>query len=465
MANLKTDPMNDLSGINRFWDRYINLIHKQGVSDQADYWYVKTCERYISEFANTKLANHTPKEVNEYLSKLGRKPHMRDWQFEQAVDAIQRLFEVVGVDWLDQMDWEHWKGFSRTLSHNHATLAREPCDLLNDSSKYIQGGLDVARKKYPDQIRSLSSEIRRRSYSIRTEQSYEQWVCRFILFSDGRSPEQLGAPEVVLFLKDLAVRGNVAASTQNQALNALVFFFRHALNKPLEELGEFTRAKRPKHLPVVLSRSEISQLLNQMKGKTRLMASLMYGGGMRLMECVRLRIQDIDFEYEQINIRDGKGKKDRVVPLPSSLVDELKTHLLEVQQIHQEDIDLGFGEAFLPNALARKYPNAAREWRWQYAFPSTRISVDPRNGKARRHHIHENGLQKAIKPAANSAGINKKVSCHSLRHSFATHLLESGYDIRTVQELLGHADVSTTMIYTHVLNRGGKGVISPLDGL
>ena len=230
-------------------------------------------------------------------------------------------------------------------------------------------------------------------------------------------------------------------------------------------MSSFVRAKRPKRLPVVLSQSEVARLLEQMRGKQWLMSSLLYGTGMRLMDCVRLRIQDIDFEYRQILIRDSKGKKDRVVPLPVRLVEDIKTHLVEVRCLHQEDLEKGFGEVYLPDALAIKYPNAVGEWEWQYVFPSTRLSVDPLTGKTRRHHIHENGLQKAIKKAAGQAGLTKKVNCHCLRHSFATHLLEKGYDIRTVQELLGHANVSTTMIYTHVLNRGGMGVRSPLDDL
>ena len=230
-------------------------------------------------------------------------------------------------------------------------------------------------------------------------------------------------------------------------------------------MENFSRAKRPKQLPVVLNRSEMNSLLNGLSGTQWLMASLLYGTGMRLMECMRLRIMDIDFEYQQIMIRDGKGQKDRVAPLPVATVPSLKKHIEKRRDLHNEDLKINSGEVYLPNALARKYPNAATEWKWQYVFASGRLSVDPRSGKVRRHHMHENTLQKSIKRASDTANINKKVNCRSLRHSFATHLLESGYDIRTVQDLLGHADVSTTMIYTHVLNRGGRAVISPLDQL
>jgi integron integrase len=261
------------------------------------------------------------------------------------------------------------------------------------------------------------------------------------------------------------VRGKVSACTQSQALNALVFLYRQVLGRSLDELGDFARAKRPKRLPVALERSEVARLLSGIGGTQHLIAALLYGTGMRLMECVRLRVQDVDFRYHQIVVRDGKGQKDRVVPLPERLEEPLQTHLQAVRGLHEQDLAQGYGEAFLPDALARKWPNAPRERIWQYVFPSGRVSVDPRSGKTRRHHVHENGLQKALKAAAQRAGIPKRVNCHCLRHSFATHLLESGYDIRTVQELLGHAGMSTTMIYTHVLNRGGQGVRTPLDGL
>lgn len=452
--------------VGKFWDRYIHLLNKQGIKEPFDRWHVKRAEQYIAAYPDRKLTSHRPEEVANYLTQLGRDPQLKQWQFQQIVDAIQILFTVVNVEWLSELDWQYWRELSRPLSTDHATVVREhPENKKPISEKTSMAPLSLARKAYSGIIKAMVTEIRRRHYSIRTEQAYEQWVCRYILFSENQDPRQLGDDNVVAFLQHLAVKGNVAASTQNQALNALVFLYRHVLDKPLQTLGEFTRAKRPKRLPVVLTRSEVTRLLEQMDGTSALMASLIYGTGMRLMECVRLRVQDVDFEYQQVVIRDGKGQKDRVVPLPRRSVDHLKTHLADTQTLHNEDLARGFGEVYLPNALARKYPNAVKEWRWQYVFPSARLSVDPRSNKTRRHHIHENGLQKAIKAATERANLPKKVNCHSLRHSFATHLLESGYDIRTVQELLGHADVSTTMIYTHVLNRGGRGVVSPLDGL
>ncbi len=309
----------------------------------------------------------------------------------------------------------------------------------------------------------LVAVIRQRNYSIRTEEAYCGWLDRFARFLKGAEPCTVGAVEAKAFLQQLAVQGRVAASTQNQALNALVLFYDKVLERPLGELGSFARAKRPQRLPVVLSRYEVTRLLGRMDGVHGMMAALLYGTGMRLMECVRLRVKDLDFEYRQIVVCDGKGQKDKVVPMPERLLDGLQAHLAKVRALHQADLAQGAGAVFLPDALERKYPAPPREWGWQYVFPASRLSADPRGGAVRRHHLHESSLQKAVHRAARESGLSKPVSCHALRHSFATHVLESGYDIRTVQELLGHSDVSTTMIYTHVLNRGGRGVVSPLD--
>jgi integron integrase len=300
-------------------------------------------------------------------------------------------------------------------------------------------------------------------YSIRTERSYEQWVHRFLAYSRPESIDDISSANVKRYLDFLVVQRNVAASTQNQALNALHFLFKHVLGRELGQLDEFARSKRPKRLPTVLAPHEVTALLSELQGVHYLMAALMYGTGMRLMECIRLRVHDIDFAYQLIHVRNGKGKKDRRVPLPRKVLAPLREHLKAVQEIHIKDVEQGFGEVFMPDALARKYPRASRDWLWQYVFPSGRLSIDPRTNKQRRHHLDESSLQKMIKRAAARAGISKRVSSHTLRHSFATHLLERGQDIRTVQELLGHADVSTTMIYTHVLNSPGVAVRSPLD--
>jgi integron integrase len=273
----------------------------------------------------------------------------------------------------------------------------------------------------------------------------------------------MGEPEISAFLTDLAVNRKVAASTQNQALSAILFLYQKTLNQKLEWLDDVVRAKRPRHLPVILTRQEVTRLLDDIHGINGLVARLLYGTGMRKMECLRLRVQDIDFQYRQITVRSGKGDKDRVTVLPDSLLAPLQKQLVKTRQIHNNDLDEGHGEVALPYALERKYPGAGRQWRWQYVFPSTRRSVDPYSGMIRRHHWFDTNVSRAIKEAVRKLGIAKRVSVHTLRHSFATHLLEDGYDIRTVQELLGHKDVKTTQIYTHVLNRGGRGVRSPLD--
>lgn len=311
-----------------------------------------------------------------------------------------------------------------------------------------------------DQVREV---IRIRHYSIRTEQAYLQWIRRYILFHEKRHPKDLRGPELTAFLSDLAIRGKVSASTQNQALNAVLFMYREVLKIQLPWLDDIHRAKRSQHLPLVLSRQEVKHLLAQLEGTVWLMTSLTYGGGLRLLECLRLRVKDVDLERGELTIRDGKGQKDRMTMLPRTLIDPLRTHLARVHQLHDRDIAEGFGRVYLPFALDRKYPNANVEWGWQYVFPASRRSVDPRSGAERRHHANPEVLQRAVKNAVRKAQIVKPASVHTLRHSFATHLLESGYDIRTVQELLGHSDVKTTMIYTHVLNRGGRGVVSPLD--
>ncbi len=314
--------------------------------------------------------------------------------------------------------------------------------------------------KLLDRVRDV---LRRKHYSFRTEQTYTDWIRRYILFHNKRHPAEMGEAEVTQFLTSLARDGKVAASTQNQALSALLFLYQQVLKQEIGWLEAVERASQPKRVPVVLTRDEVQTILGHLHGTHRLMAELLYGSGLRLMECVRLRVKDVDFAYAHIVVRDGKGAKDRITMLPVALTHRLERHLQKVKAHHEEDLEAGFGSVYLPNALERKYPSAQREWAWQYVFPSARISTDPRSGQKRRHHMEESSLQLAMKGAVRASGIAKAATCHTLRHSFATHLLENGYDIRTVQELLGHKDVSTTMIYTHVLNKPGIGVKSPLD--
>lgn len=311
-------------------------------------------------------------------------------------------------------------------------------------------------------LEQIREAIRVRHYSIRTEQAYVDWARRFILFHGKRHPKDMGEKEVGAFLTHLAVEREVAPSTQNQALNALVFMYRHVLDKPLEEINGAVRAKRPKRLPVVLTQNEVRNVLGHLRGVQWLMACLQYGSGLRLMESVRLRVKDLDFDHRAIVVRDGKGSKDRVVTLADELIEPLQRHLGTRRTLFDQDLASGQGSVYLPHALARKYPNADREWGWQYVFPASRVSTDPRSRVVRRHHLDATVIQRAVAAAVRKSRINKPASCHTLRHSFATHLIESGADIRTVQEQLGHADIRTTQIYTHVLKRGGRAVLSPL---
>jgi integron integrase len=314
-------------------------------------------------------------------------------------------------------------------------------------------------------LESCRQKIRLKHYSLRTEQVYLDWIRRFILFQGKRHPVDLGAPEVEGFLTHLAVDRGVAASTQNQAKSALLFMYREVLGTELPWLDHVERAKTPQRLPVVLTQDEVAAVLKRLDGVHRLIGRLLYGTGMRIMEGMRLRVKDVEFTRREILVRDGKGQKDRVAMLPERMAGPLQQQMAEARTLHTLDLAAGRGEVYLPDALSRKYPNAAREWGWQYVFPAAALSRDPRSGAVRRHHLGDQAFQRAMRQAVRDAGLVKPATPHTLRHSFATHLLDAGYDIRTVQELLGHADVSTTMIYTHVLNRGGRGVVSPLDRL
>ena len=305
--------------------------------------------------------------------------------------------------------------------------------------------------------------LRVKHYSIRTEKAYLDWIRRFILFHQKRHPAEMGEEEIAAFLSHLAIDGHVAASTQNQAFSALLFLYQQVLERKLEYIAGVERIRRPPKLPVVFTRAEAHAVLAHLKGDYRLMAHLLYGSGLRLLECLRLRVKDIDFGYRQITVREGKGNRERITILPERLCRPLQTHLARIRELHQQDLARGDGKVHLPSALNRKFPKAAREWAWQYVFPADRISVDPRGGEKRRHHAGEKNLQNAVKAAVRAACIPKPASCHTFRHSFATHLLENGYDIRTVQELLGHRDISTTMIYTHVCNKPGLSIRSPID--
>jgi len=320
----------------------------------------------------------------------------------------------------------------------------------------------MAKKKLLDQVRD---RLRRLNYAYSTEKSYTSWIKRFILFHDKRHPIEMGEPEIEAYLSHLAVEREVAPSTQNQALAAIMFLYEKVLDKELEEEILPQPAKRTKRVPIVLSKGEVRRVLNRLNGVQRIIVQLLYGAGLRISECLKLRIKDLDFERNEITVRMGKGLKDRITVLPSTVQPALKRHLKKVKLVFKQDQEEGFGSVYIPRALAHKYPNASREWIWQFVFPASKRSQDPRSGVIRRHHIHPSSVRRAVRGAARKAEVEKHVTPHTFRHSFATHLLENGYDIRTVQELLGHADVKTTMIYTHVLNKGGRGVTSPLDGV
>ena len=349
----------------RFWDKFSDRARKNGVKDTAVRWHVRHAEVYLKAFPDKRLGQHTREDVTGYLKRAGELDRTADWQFVQIVDAIQNLLVTARAPVADQVDWGFWRDSARTLAPDHPTIAREasPVHTASDNDAPVSGArfkekrnarsaLDGVRDTHQALLERMVAEIRRRRYSIRTEQAYESWVCRFILFCGARDPAEVGAERIRAFLEDLAVRGNVSASTQSQALNALAFLYKQVLGRSLDELGDFTRAKRPKRLPVVLERSEVARLLTGIEGRTQhLMAALLYGTGMRLMECVRLRVQDVDFHYHQIVVRDGKGQKDRVVPLPTRLEEPLQEQLREVRALHEQDLAQGHGEVFLPDAL------------------------------------------------------------------------------------------------------------------
>jgi len=462
---MEDQPNQDRTDI--FWSRYRNALAAQGLRDREADWCIKRAESFIKSAKGLLLKEHTAEDLRAYLCRQAVDGRLKDWQYGQVVDALRILFiQIVKSPWASDFPWDMWKE-----PHLHFPDQLEQFDQVgrhipvSGGSQVFADGLRGHRvgDLYAAELDLLRETIRRRHYSIRTEQSYQEWLMRFITFHDHRAPKELGAEEVNAYLTYLADVRRVSASTQRQALNALVFFYKEVINRPFGEVGDFAQSKRPRRLPVVLTKKEVGRLFEHVIGTQLLMAGLLYGSGLRLMECVRLRVKDIDLEQGQILVRDGKGQKDRVTMLAEKYNQPLAKHLAKVNDLFQKDQRAGVAGVYIWPSLARKYPSASKEWGWQYVFPSVTLSTDPRSGKVRRHHIHESGLQRAVKKAALEAGLTKQVSCHTLRHSFATHLLEAHYDIRTVQELLGHADVSTTMIYTHVLNRPGISVKSPAD--
>ena len=445
------------------WQKYLNLLLKKRIPEKQQRWYVKRVEDFLKRHPGRHLQDFTAADVEAYLRLHSSDATLSVWQYRQIVDALQLLFvDFASTPLAQSFDWAYWKeAFVDSRPDKQSPLKDvHPDKLVADyASVTFPGGSGA-----DDVLKAMARAIRSRHYSIRTEKSYIDWAARFLRSLKDKPVEAVVRTDVEEFLSALVLERNVAASTQNLALNAISFLLTQVLGREKEEFS-FKHSKRPRRLPVVLSIDEVSALLSAMSGKYQLMAGLMYGTGMRIMDCMRLRVQDVDFDYQQIIIRDGKGGKDRVVPLPKRYIAPLAQQIEVVTALHEKDLAMGAGRVFLPHALDKKYANAATELIWQYLFPASKLSVDPRTGLSRRHHLHETTLQRAIRQAALKAKIRKKVSSHTLRHSFATHLLAAGQDIRTVQELLGHSDINTTMIYTHILNKPGVTVQSPVDTL
>ena len=442
-----------------FWARYAEKLMEMGIKSPYSGWYVARAQEFVYQLNGRKLKAVDSAYLDRYFAELGRKAELQDWQLLQTVCAVEILMcEMTGLSWCRSYDWFGQKMACREIGEAHPTRARDVAPDIDFGGRSEHAELGKEALQTLERIKALT---RTRGMSIRTEQTYVEWAQRFASFCDGRFP--VTGEDIPVYMEYLALVRRVAPSTQAQALNALVFVYGQVLEIELGDFGNYRRPARKQRFPEVLSRSEVAALLGAMTGRQAIMAGLLYGAGLRLMECIRLRVKDIDFDNHYITVVEGKGGKDRRVPLPDQLVPKLREHLSEVRRIYEADLTAGLAGVYLPEGISRKVPNAGKEWAWQYVFPSTRISEDPRTGIRRRHHIHENNLQKAVKKSAAEVGISKRVGCHTLRHSFATHLLEGGADIRTVQELLGHSDVSTTMIYTHVMNRPGLTVRSPLD--
>jgi len=409
--------------IKQFWDGYFETIRLFRVPENRHSWYQIHIESFIRFLPNVRLLERKPEHIEQWLTQTGRNADLSDWQFQQQVDALRLLYcHRLRMPWAADFDWAYWSSGAQRLESNHATTART-YEMIDDA---VDNPGNHLGKSFPDIYRRFLVAIRIPDYAMNTEKSYLGWINRFLYFHQNLHPDRFSEPEVASFLEHLVIKRKVAKATQSQALNALVFFFAKVLEKPLGEIGAYKQSTRPQRIPTVLSGDEVIRLFAKISGLQGFMARLMYGTGMRLTECIRLRVLDLDFAYKQIIVRDAKGKKDRAVPIPDKLANNLQEQILKVKAQHDEDLKAGFGCVFLPNALARKYPSAEKELRWQYLFPSSRLAQDPRSGIMRRHHIHQSALQRAIKRAVTQADIIKRVTSHTLRHSFATHLLEAG---------------------------------------
>jgi len=455
----RQDEMNDAE--RAFWARYAECLLKRFIVGKNAEWHVRHAQRFCYGLEGKLLRDVVLSDLSAYLDGLGRRQTVEVWQLRQTISALQVLFcDMTDSRWAREYPWQEKLDACRDLSVEHPSVAR---DLTAQEivAKRQERKPTISAPKTIEELGRLREVTRLQDKAYRTEQTYSEWVERFAFFCDGILPDD--PKRVADYLEHLALREQVAPATQAQALNALVFFYRHVRHAELGDLGDFKRPKSRHKLPVVLTFDEVDQLLDSMTGTAGLMARLMYGTGMRLMECVRLRVKDVDWGNHYITVIFGKGGKSRFVPLPEVFADELRAHIALRKLEYERDMAAGFGEVYVPDALRRKWPNVGAKWGWHYVFAAARISTDPRSGRHMRHHVSENVPQKAVTRATKAVGLVKDVSCHVLRHSFATHLLAAGHDIRTVQELLGHANVATTMIYTHVLNRPGLTARSPAD--
>lgn len=407
--------------VSNFWDKYIFILHSKNILPPVDRWYVVRIEEYIAFFKQKlpakRLRQHTSTDIDEFITYVTQTDHFNSLKFYQLIHALQLLFSnYLHLHWSLEYDWDYLKASQQESASCHSDLTRQPHQ--TNPHKFSVNNTSLTPEHYQPLFKKLTAVIRQRNYSIRTEECYKQWTIRYILFHNGKSPDAMNHTHIVSFLEYLAVNRNVAPSTQNQALCALVFLYAQVLGITLDKFEHFSRAKKHPKLPVVMTQDETKQVLSKMSGVHYLMAALLYGTGMRLMECLRLRVKDIDFNYHQIFIRAGKGNKDRVVPLPKLIIPLLKSQLEKARVFYETDIKNNQANVYLPYALSKKYPNAGKEWIWQYLFPSAKLSVDPRSNMVRRHHLSESSLQRYIKKSAIEAKVAKKITCHTFRHSF-----------------------------------------------
>ena len=457
--------IHDLLDDKSTWYHFSKALQSSGVKPYSIPYYRNYVIHFLSRAENTPVLELNENRVIIYLDRLAGNKVLQDWQMNQAVDAIHIfLRDILHKSFIEKIDWPSFKVEVSYNSPVHSVHI-EALDIPELIEKRVSRFSPTLQANYSVVLRRMVRTLRVRNYSPRTEKTYLMWASKFLHFVKGMPEENIQNTQVRQFLENLALKSKVSPNTQKQALNALAFLFKNGFERELGNIGDFIKAKTVKHLPVVLSKNEVKDVFSHLYGLHHLMAGLLYGSGLRVMECVSLRVQDIDFDYGQVMVRNGKGFKDRIVPLPARFIDDLKAQISDVETLLIADSQLDIDGVYLPYALEKKYPNAGKQLGWQFLFPATRIATDQRSGKTRRHHIHPTALQKAVSNAGKKTDITKRIHCHVLRHSFATHLLESGHDIRTVQELLGHSDVATTMIYTHVLNKPGITVKSPADNL